>query len=228
MHREPRRERRVESSVRLGDPVGDLATGKPSPGTALDDERREHERAASSPPAARARRRRPGRPARFARAHELVVLGVGSPAMTRTSTSARAAPPVAADDNGARRGAGRELLRELLGEDAADDERPDARRRDLLAQRRAELCSSPTSAATPAAFTRRLRPSSPRAWMLWRTPISTRFATIDEPPTVTNGSGMPVTGAMPIVMPTLTKTWKRKRDHEPARDDDAVEIAGAR
>ena len=41
-------------------------------------------------------------------------------------------------------------------------------------------------------------------------PIATRFATIDEPPTVTNGSGMPVTGAMPIVMPTLTNTWNRK------------------
>ena len=26
---------------------------------------------------------------------------------------------------------------------------------------------------------------------------------------MTNGSGMPVTGAMPIVMPTLTNTWKR-------------------
>ena len=26
---------------------------------------------------------------------------------------------------------------------------------------------------------------------------------------MTNGSGMPVTGAMPIVMPTLTKIWNR-------------------
>ena len=26
---------------------------------------------------------------------------------------------------------------------------------------------------------------------------------------MTKGSGMPVTGAMPIVIPTLTNTWKR-------------------
>ena len=57
-------------------------------------------------------------------------------------------------------------------------------------------------------------------------PIATRFATIDEPPTVTNGSGIPVTGAMPIVMPTLTNTWKRKREHHAARDDGAVQVAG--
>ena len=37
---------------------------------------------------------------------------------------------------------------------------------------------------------------------------------------------MPVTGAMPIVMPTLTKTWKRKREDEAARDDGAVQVAG--
>ena len=30
----------------------------------------------------------------------------------------------------------------------------------------------------------------------------------DEPPTLTNGNGMPVIGAMPIVMPTLMKIWK--------------------
>ena len=49
----------------------------------------------------------------------------------------------------------------------------------------------------------------PRAWIACSTPTASRFATIDEPPTVTNGSGMPVTGAMPIVMPTLTNTWNR-------------------
>ena len=30
---------------------------------------------------------------------------------------------------------------------------------------------------------------------------------MDEPPTLRNGAGMPVIGAMPIVMPTLTKIW---------------------
>ena len=43
-----------------------------------------------------------------------------------------------------------------------------------------------------------------------------RFVIIDEPPTETNGSGMPVIGAMPIVMPTLTKTWNRKANTIPA------------
>ena len=35
------------------------------------------------------------------------------------------------------------------------------------------------------------------------------FATIDEPPTLTNGKGIPVTGAIPIVIPTLMKIWTR-------------------
>ena len=38
---------------------------------------------------------------------------------------------------------------------------------------------------------------------------------IDEPPTETNGSGMPVIGAIPIVIPTLTKTWKRNTNTIP-------------
>ena len=46
----------------------------------------------------------------------------------------------------------------------------------------------------------------PRAWIDSRSPIAIRFATMAEPPTVTNGSAIPVTGAMPIVMPTFTKT----------------------
>ena len=50
---------------------------------------------------------------------------------------------------------------------------------------------------------------------------------IDEPPTETNGSGMPVIGAMPIVMPTLTKTWNRNTNAMPAGDDRAVEVARA-
>ena len=32
---------------------------------------------------------------------------------------------------------------------------------------------------------------------------------------MTNGSGMPVTGAIPIVMPTLTKTWNRNANTIP-------------
>ena len=47
------------------------------------------------------------------------------------------------------------------------------------------------------------------AWIASSTPIASRFVIIDEPPTLTNGSGMPVIGAIPIVIPTLTKIWKR-------------------
>ena len=43
-----------------------------------------------------------------------------------------------------------------------------------------------------------------------------RFEIIDEPPTETNGSGMPVIGAIPIVIPTLTNTWKSKANTIPA------------
>ena len=46
-------------------------------------------------------------------------------------------------------------------------------------------------------------------------PIAIRFAIIDEPPTLTNGSGMPVIGAMPIVMPTFTKIWKSNENTSP-------------
>ena len=42
---------------------------------------------------------------------------------------------------------------------------------------------------------------------------------------MTNGSGIPVTGAIPIVMPTLTKIWKRKRDHDPTGDDRTERVA---
>ena len=44
--------------------------------------------------------------------------------------------------------------------------------------------------------------------MASKTPIASRLAIIAEPPTETNGSGMPVIGAIPIVMPTLMKIWK--------------------
>ena len=58
-------------------------------------------------------------------------------------------------------------------------------------------------------------------------PIPTRLLIIDEPPTETNGSGIPVIGAIPIVIPTLTNTWKRKREDDPAGDDRAEEVARA-
>ena len=123
---------------------------------------------------------------------------------------------VARDDHGARRGSRAELLRELLGEHAADDDRPGAPRLELVADGEAEALQLPDERPhVRGPHSGPARPSSPRAWMLWSTPISTRFATIDEPPTVTNGSGMPVTGATPMVMPTLTNTWKRNAKTSP-------------
>ena len=52
-------------------------------------------------------------------------------------------------------------------------------------------------------------------WIASRTPIASRFAISAEPPTDTNGSGIPVTGAVPMFMPTLTKTWNRKANTIP-------------
>ena len=42
------------------------------------------------------------------------------------------------------------------------------------------------------------------------------LAISDEPPTLTKGSVIPVTGARPIVMPTLTKIWKTNANTIPA------------
>src|SRR6185437_11712099 len=56
----------------------------------------------------------------------------------------------------------------------------------------------------------------PRAWIACRIPRASRLAIIAEPPTETNGSGMPVIGAIPIVIPTLTNTWKRNPQMRPA------------
>ena len=49
----------------------------------------------------------------------------------------------------------------------------------------------------------------PRTWIACSTPMPIIVVISDVPPTLTSGSGMPVTGAIPIVMPTFTKTWKR-------------------
>ena len=38
---------------------------------------------------------------------------------------------------------------------------------------------------------------------------------------------MPVIGAIPIVIPMLTNTWNEEHEHDPARDDRAVEVARA-
>ena len=56
----------------------------------------------------------------------------------------------------------------------------------------------------------------------------TRLATSEEPPTLTNGSVMPVTGAMPIVMPTLTKIWNRSANDDAGGHDRGERVAGDR
>ena len=68
----------------------------------------------------------------------------------------------------------------------------------------------------------------PRAWIESSTPTRGEVQIIAEPPTETNGSGMPVIGAMPIVMPTLTKIWNEEREDDPGGNDRAVEVSGSR
>src|SRR5204863_398986 len=88
----------------------------------------------------------------------------------------------------------------------ADDERPPVLRRGLqLLDQSAEHRETDGQAHQRRRVERAARP---RAWIASRTPTAARFAIIDEPPTLTNGSGMPVIGAIPIVIPTLTKIWK--------------------
>src|SRR5262249_954531 len=58
-------------------------------------------------------------------------------------------------------------------------------------------------------------PARGRRWIERSKPTGRRFAIIDDPPTLTNGSGMPVIGAIPIVIPTLTKTWKSSATTRP-------------
>src|SRR5262245_15514397 len=120
------------------------------------------------------------------------------------------------DDDRPGRGSGSELFRKLLGEHPADDDRAAATQIDLVADGEDEAAGlTDERSHRSCSHDGPARPSSPRAWMLCSTPMRTRFATIDEPPTVTNGKGIPVTGATPIVIPTLTKTWKRNATTRP-------------
>jgi HAMP domain-containing protein len=109
----------------------------------------------------------------------------------------RALRPVGAIARTAREIQATDLSRRIRLEGAHDELRERVRERLVTVTRQAlELI---------AAFGR----AAPRMWIACSTPIASRFAISAEPPTLTNGSGMPVTGAMPIVIPTFTKTWKR-------------------
>ena len=66
----------------------------------------------------------------------------------------------------------------------------------------------------------------PRTWIASSTPTATRLATSEEPPTLTNGRVIPVTGAMPIVIPTFTKIWKRSANDDTGRGDGGERVAG--
>ena len=59
----------------------------------------------------------------------------------------------------------------------------------------------------------------PRAWIACSTPDRDRFAIIDEPPTLTNGSGMPVIGAMPDRHPDVDEDLEEEREDDAAGDD---------
>ena len=50
---------------------------------------------------------------------------------------------------------------------------------------------------------------------------------IDEPPTETNGSGIPVIGAIPIVIATVDEHLEEKHECDAAGDDRTVEVSRA-
>ena len=45
--------------------------------------------------------------------------------------------------------------------------------------------------------------------------MARKFVIIEEPPTETNGNGMPVIGATPIVIALFTKTWNKNMNASP-------------
>ena len=63
---------------------------------------------------------------------------------------------------------------------------------------------------------RERRGSRPRSWIAWMTPTASSAVIVPEPPKLMKGSGMPVIGAMPIVIPTLMKTENRSQPAMPA------------
>ena len=133
----------------------------------------------------------------------------GSPIQTSAAAPRRAA----ALAHGRRLAARAQLAREQRHERprAVDDDRPP-----VGARARATRGRSPSSAPGPSAglpLTRasagrgRGSPAGSRSRPGWRSSTSRRSET--------NGSGMPVIGATPIVMPTLTNTWNTNAKTSP-------------
>jgi hypothetical protein len=46
--------------------------------------------------------------------------------------------------------------------------------------------------------------------MDWSNPSAKKVTITDEPPALMSGKGIPVMGAIPMFMPTLTKIWNKK------------------
>ena len=63
--------------------------------------------------------------------------------------------------------------------------------------------------------------ASRRLPTLSRSPTAIQLANMAEPPYETNGSGSPVTGMIPSVIPMLTKVWNANQQTTPARDEPA-------
>ena len=49
----------------------------------------------------------------------------------------------------------------------------------------------------------------------------------DAPPCVMNGSGIPVTGMIPMTIPTFTNTWNRSIDASPAPNSEPERVTRA-
>src|SRR5205807_8895608 len=181
----------------------DLVDREARAGRDAHDVRREHERDAHVV-GDRPRGHRHDRHARATRALQRLLVLLGRLAAEHVHVD-RSALRIR-DPSGGRRAAPHELTAGNLGQvvRTADRERPVVLRRD--AQLLQEAAGCPERYRERHYRRRRVRPC---AWIASNTPVATRFAIIDEPPTLTNGKGMPVIGAMPIVIPAFTKTWKR-------------------
>src|SRR5262245_47093412 len=88
----------------------------------------------------------------------------------------------------------------------------------VLLRRGPELADEPQHLRRREGKLRRHYPrrNRPRTWIACKSPIIAMLAMSDEPPTLTKGSVIPVTGARPIVIPTLTKIWKTNAKTTPA------------
>ena len=62
-------------------------------------------------------------------------------------------------------------------------------------------------------------------WTFSSRPTARNVATSDDPPSERNGSGIPVMGMMPTVMPMLTKAWRASMATTPGGQEGAAQVA---